>query len=114
MVRFWCQCGRQLKANERAAGEVVRCGLCHRLHVVPESDLPRTADFPPLPPRGSINASGEITRRSVGPPAEAEEDAEEAPAGWLSVRVVLGIVLVCAGSAAAYVLLRGLAGWVSP
>jgi hypothetical protein len=117
MIRFWCQCGRQLKANDRAVGEMVRCGLCHRLHVVPEGDLPRTADFPPLPPRGSINASGEITRRAFAPaqgcsPEAPDEDGDEARMGWLSGRVVVGLGLACAASVAACLLLRGLAAWV--
>src|SRR5262245_61549137 len=62
MIRFWCQCGRQLKASENLIGQPAQCPLCRRLTIVPESDVPRTADFPPVPPRGNINASGEITR----------------------------------------------------
>jgi hypothetical protein len=113
MIRFWCQCGRQMKANGRAAGEIVKCSLCRRLHVVPEHDLPRTADFPPVPPRGSVNASGEITRRTPGPlspVAGAAEQSQEAPVR-LPRGGVLGLILACAACAAAYLLLRGLAIW---
>lgn len=118
MIHFWCQCGRQLKANDRAVGEVVQCGLCRRLHVVPEDDLPRTADFPPVPPRGSVNASGEITRRTVGtrraitPDEQALPGTEEAPAAGLPRRGVVGLALACAACVVAYLLLRGLAIWV--
>src|SRR5712672_119787 len=67
MIRYWCQCGRQLKASEGAAGEVAQCPLCRRMTIVPEADQMRTADWPPVPPRGAIGPNGEITRRSAGP-----------------------------------------------
>jgi len=93
MVRFWCQCGRQLKANERLAGEMMKCPLCRRLIVVPEEDVPRTADFPPVPPRGSVNACGEITR-TVAPvaavPDEPEPDEPSGrPAAWAAWLLVI-------------------------
>jgi hypothetical protein len=104
MVRFWCQCGRQLKASERLAGEMMKCPLCRRLLFVPEHDLPRTADFPPVPPRGSVNACGEITR-TVQPAAVVPDDAktDEEPvvrpawAAWLVV-----VLALCAAGVAAY------------
>ena len=88
MIHFWCQCGRQLKVSDRAAGEVVQCGLCRRLTMVPEEDAPRTGDFPPVPPRGRVSANGEITRQSVGVLAAASptegEKAEQQPKSRLA------------------------------
>jgi len=41
MIRFWCECGRQVQASEKDAGQVAVCPLCRRQMTVPQGDLPR-------------------------------------------------------------------------
>ena len=48
MIRFWCECGRQLQATENMIGQAASCPLCRRITVVPASDVSRTPDFPPV------------------------------------------------------------------
>src|SRR5260370_32525784 len=60
MIRFWCQCGRQLQAKESNIGQPAQCPLCHHVTTVPDEDeKPPTSA--PAPPR-RINEYGEITR----------------------------------------------------
>lgn len=41
MIRFWCECGRQLQATEKFIGQAAVCPLCERTTLVPATDQPR-------------------------------------------------------------------------
>ena len=41
MIRFWCECGRQVQASAKDAGQVAVCPLCRRQMTVPQGDQPR-------------------------------------------------------------------------
>ncbi len=43
MIRFRCECGRQLQAQDRDIGRLAACPLCGKTAIVPERDQPRMA-----------------------------------------------------------------------
>jgi hypothetical protein len=72
MIRFRCQCGRQLQAPESSIGQPAQCPLCHEITTVPDRD--EVPAPPPRPaPSRAINEYGEITR-----PDDLERPAETA------------------------------------
>src|SRR5688500_7248652 len=94
MIRFWCQCGRQLKSSEYTIGQPVQCPLCRRLTIVPEEDVPRTADFPPVPDRRAslqVNQYGEVLRAGTDTEAMPNRQAPERRPG--SGKAIWSLVL---------------------
>jgi hypothetical protein len=62
MIRFRCQCGRQLQAAEINIGQPAKCPLCGQITTVPDHDDAPSAP-PPQPSRPTAASSGEIKRR---------------------------------------------------
>jgi hypothetical protein len=62
MIRFWCECGRELQATEQYVGGQAVCPACGRTMTVPASDQPvRVASaggYAPLDPRRHAIESG--------------------------------------------------------
>jgi hypothetical protein len=68
MIRFRCQCGRQLQAPESSIGQPAKCPVCQEITTIPDRD-----DDPPprSAPSRTVNEYGEITRpRDLERPAE--------------------------------------------
>lgn len=63
MIRFWCECGRQLQARFQDVGRLGACPLCMRTTTVPDSDQPRRQE----PAAPVINVHGEIFRPAPAP-----------------------------------------------
>jgi len=69
MIRFWCQCGRQLQAGEFVLGRAGRCPACGHVIIIPLTRAERFAQLlaalaekdQPQPKPG-INECGEIIR----------------------------------------------------
>src|SRR5262245_21644514 len=91
MIRFWCECGRQLQATAQFIGQEAVCPACGRATIVPASDQPTRA----VRPEGALDRSRHAVES--GPPA-ASRQAEPTPeigrrSSRATVAVVLGVVL---------------------
>lgn len=98
MIRFVCECGRQLQAREESAGKRVLCPACQRQMIVP--DLPATSIQPEEPavatsPREQVQRERPLLRDE----SEEEPDGEERPrrqpegsSGKATTSLVLGIL----------------------
>jgi hypothetical protein len=69
MIRFWCECGRQLQAREADIGRPVACPICGKTTTVAESDQPRAAEL-----RGE-----EIQTSRAAPPADDYDEGPREP-----------------------------------
>jgi len=80
VIRFRCECGRELQADTGSVGLLARCPLCERTTTVPAVDEP--VDSAPA----ADERRATITRldRKTDPPARSlpEEPDEDAPARW--------------------------------
>src|SRR5258707_14691760 len=65
MIRFWCECGRQLQAAEQYVGQAAACPLCNRTTIIPPADQPRPGEAPRG--RAVVNEYGEIDRGRAEP-----------------------------------------------
>lgn len=99
MIRFVCECGKQLQAREEHAGRLVLCPACQRQQQVPP--LPPTAIQPvevvePAPARAGA-------RRGPPPIRDEPEREEDLPrrrspagsSGKATASLVLGILSLC-------------------
>jgi hypothetical protein len=108
MIRFVCECGKQLQARDENAGKAVLCPACQRQIRVPAAPPPADAVLPEEPPaRPSAEPRVQKTRpvRRDEPEIEhEEEEADERPrrrsreavnSGKAIASLVLGIVSLC-------------------
>src|SRR5262245_24734752 len=90
MIRFWCECGRQLQATERSIGQAAVCPMCERTTTVPATDQlnrgPHPGGYAPLD-RGRYAFES-------GPPAPRPEPAVEGGrgSGLATAAVVFGVL----------------------
>jgi hypothetical protein len=82
MIRFRCECGRQLQADDASVGTLAQCPLCQRTAPVPSADQPRPA----------WGAGGIITRAQTAPdPSGRPVPDEDVPARrWIRNPFALG------------------------
>ena len=101
MIRFWCECGRQLQATAEFVGQEAVCLACGRATIVPPSDQPIRA----VRPAGPFERS----RHGIesGPPT-AWQGEPTPPGARRSRAVVLGLLL---GGLALLVILPALLLW---
>ena len=104
MIRFVCECGKQLQAREENAGRLVLCPACQRQVTVP--DLPAAAvqqvepivvvPPPPPPPRGGRDSPSGATKTN-GSRRKSGRDAVrlEAAAARRLASLLLGIFSFC-------------------
>jgi hypothetical protein len=89
MIRFWCECGRQLQAAESFIGQSAACPMCQRTTIVPSSDQPK-----PGAARSEITQRAEDSPRpSRAPSHRQREPASPQPAsGWATASFLLGLL----------------------
>jgi hypothetical protein len=106
MIRFWCECGRQLQAREEYVGEMVACPACERRAVVPEADQPKPAErgraddvqtSPDRPPRCERDEDGYADRPRRRRRRVGEGDGPPASNGKATTALILGICSLCLG-----------------
>lgn len=85
MIRFRCECGRQLQARDEDIGKKARCPSCRRVMLVPAVDVP-PAD---VPPRQDEDGSWSSEKDDEGdlPPTGSS--------GKAAAALVLGIFSLC-------------------
>jgi hypothetical protein len=103
MIRFVCECGKQLQAREESAGKTVLCPACNRQLTVPAAPPAPTSV---VPEELSVRLSAEprVQKGRTAPPDEeelaVEEEMEERPrqtagnSGKATASLVLGILSV--------------------
>jgi hypothetical protein len=95
MIRFWCECGRQLQARGDDIGRLAACPICGKTTTVPDSDQPR-ADLRTRSP-GPAAEHGDITReplRQTPRPAPRDEERPVVqPTSWLATAALVFGVL---------------------
>lgn len=83
MIRFYCPCGKRLKARVKDAGRVAKCSKCGAKLRVPEApalDDPREALAQAAGGGGSFEQKGPIPTAEVVEPAPAKPSEAPAPA----------------------------------
>jgi hypothetical protein len=94
MIRFSCECGKQLQAREENAGQQAICPGCGRRQLIPSvaADAIRPDEEEPVPARGTERI------RKGRPALSAPEDEDDAPdttavgtSGKATTSLVLGI-----------------------
>jgi len=108
MIRFVCECGKQLQARDENAGKAVLCPECKRQLTVPALPPPPASIQPDEPAaRPSSEPRVQKTRpvRREEPDDEFEEEADDRPrrrpreaagsSGKAIASLVLGIVSLC-------------------
>jgi hypothetical protein len=68
MIRFWCECGRQLQARAEDIGRLAACPLCGKTATVPDRDQPRSQEAP---------CNEQIQSRSAPLPLDPDEIGRE-------------------------------------
>src|SRR5262249_50615135 len=100
MIRFWCECGRQLQATEQHVGQAAVCPLCERTTTVPATDQSRPGawqDGYAALDRGRYGVATDVaTARVEAPASEPEPSSGTATAaavcGLLSFPFMLGVL----------------------
>jgi hypothetical protein len=91
MIRFWCECGRQLQASEKSIGQTAVCPLCERTAIVPATDqasrVAQPAGFAPLDRGRFAFDSGPAAALQDAPAAEGGRGS-----GLATAAVVLGVL----------------------
>jgi hypothetical protein len=101
MIRFWCECGRQLQATWDNVGRPATCPICGKTTTVPDGDRPRS------PWTGLSGGRGEFTSEPSGPQQGAHAPRSPRgtqPSGLAKASLVFGILsflVVVIGSIAA-------------
>jgi hypothetical protein len=100
MIRFVCECGKQLQAREENAGKQVRCPACQRLLTVP--DLPPTAiqreeEVEPAAVETRVRKDRSAIREETEWEPEDRRRRREEPkgSGKAIATLVLGILSLC-------------------
>ncbi|HEY7154852.1 MAG TPA: DUF1559 domain-containing protein [Gemmataceae bacterium] len=103
MIRFFCECGKQLQAREESAGKAVLCPACNRQLTVPAVP-PSPTSVVPEEPSTRPSAEPRVQRGRPAPPEEeelaVEEEMEDRPrpaagnSGKAVASLVLGILSV--------------------
>jgi hypothetical protein len=88
MIRFWCECGRQLQADQEHVGQPAVCPLCERTTIVPATDQPRHAA------RVAASAAVGGGRYDLTPeaPPVAEAPEPEPSSGMATAAAVCGVL----------------------
>jgi hypothetical protein len=98
-IRFTCDCGKLLQAQEEHAGRLTRCPACGRELSIPQADeasQPSAVPLSPLP-----------VREDISPPARTRDEREEEDrprpqggsprtSGKATAALILGLVSFCA------------------
>jgi hypothetical protein len=96
MIRFQCECGRQLQVGEENAGKKALCPSCGREQVVPdpETAVQREVDVPPLEPTERRVRRGRSERRGEERDYEdrRRRSEEPVPSGLAITSLVLGLL----------------------
>jgi hypothetical protein len=97
MIRFWCECGRQLQAREADIGRLASCPLCGQTATVPESDQLRREDrsrqeIQPLPASPAAPAPVQPIRLPLGPQATSGLATTSLALGLLSFPFFLAVI----------------------
>src|SRR5947209_1316539 len=98
MIRFRCQCGRQLQAREEDAGRPAACPVCKRTTTVPEADEPEPLaadrdDITAEPSRGRSSRRRRDDEEEMGPEERRRRRrpaGEPANSGLALTSVILG------------------------
>ncbi len=99
MIRFWCECGRQLQARESDVGRLAACPMCGKTTTVPEGgpdrEPPRAAEAiqERSPSRGRDR--DDTTREPYDyddEPPRRRRPVEQAPNGLATASLVFGIL----------------------
>jgi hypothetical protein len=77
MIRFYCDCGKRLKADDAYAGRQVKCGACGARKMVPAAS---EAEKAPTAPADGLAALASALRASATSPARAARTAPDKPA----------------------------------
>jgi hypothetical protein len=107
MIRFVCECGKQLQARDENAGKLVLCPACKRQLTVP--DLPPPDSVQPDEPAARPSAEPRVQKSRPAlrdePEEEHEEEADDRPrrrpreatgsSGKAIASLVLGILSLC-------------------
>jgi hypothetical protein len=101
MIRFVCECGKQLQAREENAGKAVLCPACNRQLTVPAAP-PLSTSVVPEEPSTRPSAEPRVQKARPSPPDEeelaVEEEMEDRPrqtagnSGKAVASLVLGIL----------------------
>jgi prepilin-type processing-associated H-X9-DG protein len=107
MIRFVCECGKQLQAREENAGKLVLCPACQRQLTVPAAPLsptPVQPEEPPVRPSAEPRIQRDRPALSDEPEIEEEHEREDRPrrrrqsagsSGKATASLVLGILSMC-------------------
>jgi hypothetical protein len=96
MIRFACECGKQLQTAEENAGKRMRCPACARLLSVPLERPPAAVQLeePAAPPSERVQQKRPILREESEPEEDFENEARSSrPASGNSGKAVVSLIL---------------------
>jgi hypothetical protein len=107
MIRFWCECGRQLQAREEHIGQLAACPVCKKTTRVPDHDQSppdeerrgdEVTERRPRPRRDERDEPDDFTdepRRPRRRRREGREPVAEGTSGLATAAMICGILSLC-------------------
>ncbi len=92
MIRFVCECGKQLQAREENAGKLALCPSCQRHVTVPDPSAISHETEEPLPSRERVQRDRPLPRDDSETASETDERRHPQPEGS-SVKATMSLVL---------------------